>query len=169
MPRPRVKQLDGTDRRIVSALHENARITFSALGRMVGLSAPAVSERVRRLEDAGIIAGYRAHLAMDKLGFPITAWVRVSAPEQNCVRLGKLVRSLPYVLEIHRVTGNDRLIVKLAVPSIADLDEALREITVHGTATASVALSSLVRSVELRPRPEPLQRASLRARGRRPT
>ena len=162
MPRARVKQLDKIDRRIVSALRENARITFSALGRMIGLSAPAVGERVRRLEDAGVIAGYRADRAMDKLGFPITAWVRVSAPEQNCVRLGKLVRSLPYVLEIHRVTGDDRLIVKLAVPSITDLDKALREIAVHGTATACVELSSLVRPVELPPLLKPPQQASLR-------
>ena len=169
MRRPRVKQLDGIDRRIVSALQENARITFSALGRMIGLSGPAAGERVRRLEEAWVIAGYRAHLAMDKLGFPITAWVRVSAPEQNCVRLGRLVRSLPYVLEIHRVTGNDRLIVKLAVPSIADLDKALHEIAVHGTATASVELSSLVRSVELSSTPDPLQQASPRTLARRPT
>jgi Lrp/AsnC family leucine-responsive transcriptional regulator len=149
MRRKRAKPLDAKDRRIVAALHRNARTTFSALGRMVGLSAPAVGERVRRLEEAGIIVGYRAQLSMEKLGCSVTAWVRVSAPEQNCVRLGQLVRNLPYVLESYRVTGPDRLIVKLAAPSIACLDAVLREIAMYGTATASIVLSAQVRPAEL--------------------
>jgi Lrp/AsnC family leucine-responsive transcriptional regulator len=103
---------------------------------------------VRRLEEAGIITGYRAELGMDKLGRPVVALIRISAPEQNCVLLSKLVQGYPYVLESYRVTGADRLIVKVAVPSITDLDSILRELSKHGTATASVVLSSRLGSVQ---------------------
>ena len=68
---------------------------FRALGRRVGLSAPAVADRVRRMEDAGIIAGYRVELGMANLGASLLALIRVSAPEENCVPLGRLVEGLP--------------------------------------------------------------------------
>jgi Lrp/AsnC family leucine-responsive transcriptional regulator len=150
MPGRTDKLLDRIGWRVVAALQQNARITFNALGRLVGLSAPAVAERVKRLEEAGIITGYRAELGMDKLGRPVIALIRISAPEQNCVPLSKLVQDLPFVLESYRVTGADRLIVKVAVPSIAELDGILRELSIYGTATASVVLSSRVGFVQAR-------------------
>lgn len=127
---------------ILAALQENARISFSDLGRRVGLSAPAAAERVRRMEDAGIIAGYRVALAVDKLGYPITALLRISAPEENCVRLGAVARVLPEVLESHRVTGSDRLVVKVAAVSVNRLEEIIRELSRYGTVTAAIVLSS---------------------------
>jgi Lrp/AsnC family leucine-responsive transcriptional regulator len=134
--------LDEIGWRILAALQENARAPFSALGHRVGLSAPAVADRVRRMEDAGIITGYHVELAPEELGYSITAIVRISAPEENCVRLGTLVRSLPGVVESHRVTGSDRLVVKIATASIADLDQIVRELSRYGTATTAVVLSS---------------------------
>jgi Lrp/AsnC family leucine-responsive transcriptional regulator len=142
------KLLDRIGWRIIAALQKDARMPFSALGRRVGLSGPAVAERVRRMEDAGIIAGYRVELGMAELGAPLLALIRVSAPEENCVPLGRLVEGLPHVLESHRVTGSDRLVIKVAVPNVAALDGILQAIASLGTATASVVLRSRTRPVE---------------------
>ena len=134
--------LDEIGWRILTALQENARISFSDLGHRVGLSAPAAADRIRRMEDAGIITGYRASLAPERLGYSLTAIIRVSAPEENCVRLGTLVRGLPGVLESHRVTGSDRLVVKIVASSVAHLDDVVRELSRYGTATVTIVLSS---------------------------
>ena len=142
------KLLDRIGWRIIAALQEDARMPFSALGRKVGLSAPAVADRVRRMEDAGIIAGYRVELGIAQLGAPLLVLIRISAPEENCVPLGHRVERLPHVLETHRVTGSDRLVIKVAVPSIAALDAILEAIATLGTATASVVLRSRTRPVE---------------------
>jgi Lrp/AsnC family leucine-responsive transcriptional regulator len=138
--------LDDTARRILDALQADSRLSFSELGRRVGLSAPAIAERVRRLEDAGIIIGYRVDLALEKL-FPVTAIVRVSAPEENCVPLGECVRKLEGVLESYRVTGPDRLILKIVARSVADLDDTIRALARYGTPTASIVLGSRSRPV----------------------
>jgi Lrp/AsnC family leucine-responsive transcriptional regulator len=133
--------LDDTAWRILDALQADSRLSFSALGRRVGLSAPAAAERVRRLEDAGIIIGYRVELGLEKL-FPVTAIVRVSAPEEQCVPLGACVRELDGVLESYRVTGADRLILKIVAQSVAHLDEIIRALARFGTPTASIVLTS---------------------------
>jgi Lrp/AsnC family leucine-responsive transcriptional regulator len=140
--------LDGTAWRILDALQADARLSFNALGRRVGLSAPAVAERVRRMEDAGIITGYRAMLGLEKL-FPMTALIRVSAPEENCIRLGACVRELDGVVESYRVTGTDRLVLKVVARSVEDLDTMIRELARHGTPTVSVVLTA--KSRPLRP------------------
>ena len=147
----RPESVDDINWNILAALQTDARLSFSELGRRVGLTAPAVAERVRRLEEAGVITGYRAALNPEKLGLPIMAIIRVSAPEEHCQRLGSLVRELPEVLESHRVTGTDRLVLRVAVASVADLDVILKELSRYGTATASVILSSAARAVD-RPR-----------------
>jgi Lrp/AsnC family leucine-responsive transcriptional regulator len=140
-PKPE-RLLDEIAWRILAALQENARVSFSDLGRRVGLSAPAVASRVRRMEDAGIITGCRVTLAPERLGYSIIAVIRVSAPEENCVPLGTLVRGLPGVLESHRVTGTDRLVVKVVVQSVAHLDNMVNQLSRYGTATAAIVLSS---------------------------
>jgi len=134
--------LDAVDWRILEVLQEDARYSYSKLGRRIGRSAPAVAERVRRMEAAGIITGYRVSLALDKLGYAMTAIIRISAPEENCVQLGALVRRLPNVIESHRVTGTDRQIVKVMASSVGDLDDIISQLSKFGTATASIVLSS---------------------------
>jgi Lrp/AsnC family transcriptional regulator, leucine-responsive regulatory protein len=134
-------RLDRIDWRILNALQEDCRHSFSALGRLLGLSAPTVAARVRRMEDAGIILGYRVSLAPEKLGYGITAMIRISAPEENCIRLGALIRSLPCVIESYRVTGTDRTVVKVVAPSVEELDDAVRQLSHHGTVTVAVILS----------------------------
>jgi Lrp/AsnC family leucine-responsive transcriptional regulator len=139
------RRLDETGWRILDLLQENARMPFSELGRRVGLSAPAVAERVRRMEDAGLITGYRAELALDKLGFPIVAIIRVAAPEEKCGRLKALVRSLAEVLECHHVTGADAYVLRVVASSMKHLESIIEAIARHGgTPATSVVLSSPV-------------------------
>lgn len=133
--------LDETGWRILEVLQEDARLSFSELGRRVGLSSPAAAERVRRMEDLGIITGYRADVALEKL-FPVTALARIEAPEENCSRLAAFARSLQEVLEAYRITGTDRLVLKLVAQSVDHLDAIVRELSKFGTVTVSVVLSS---------------------------
>jgi Lrp/AsnC family leucine-responsive transcriptional regulator len=141
------RTLDKVDWRILDALQEDSRRSFSELGRRIRLSAPAVAERVRRMEAAGIITGYRVSLALEKLGYAVTAIIRVSAPEENCMRLGTLIRRLPGVIESHRVTGIDRLVFKVVASSVSQLDDIIRELSHFGTATVAIVLSSRTTAV----------------------
>ncbi len=114
--------------RILDALQDNARIPFSELGRRVGLSAPAVTERVRRMEDAGLITGYRVELGLEKLGFPIAALIRVAAPEEKCPRIRALIESLADVLECHHVTGDESFLLKVKSANTGSLEKLLGKI-----------------------------------------
>ena len=140
------KLLDETGWHILEALQENARISFSELGQRVGLSSPAVAERVRRMEDAGIISGYRAEVNTAKIGYPITAIIRISnAPGERCTRLSASAKEIPEVLECHRVTGSDSLIMKIMASSVEHLESLIDRLSEHGLLTTSIVLSTLVR------------------------
>src|SRR5215469_18214845 len=106
--------LDETGWHILEALQENARLSFSELGQRVGLSSPAVAERMRRMEDAGIITGYRAEINTAKIGYPITAIIRMSTlPGEKCTRFIAWAEEIPEVLECYRVTGGDALVMRV--------------------------------------------------------
>ena len=137
--------LDETGWHILEALQENARLSFSELGQRVGLSSPAVAERVRRMEDAGIITGYRAEVNTAKIGYPITAIIRVSnSPGERCARLTASTQSIPEVLECYRVTGSDSLIMKVMAASVEHLELLIDRISEHGQLTTSIVLSTVL-------------------------
>ena len=139
------KLMDATGWQILQALQEDARISFSELGRRVGLSAPAVAERVRRLEEAGVISGYHAQVNMEKIGLPLSAFIRVNSTNDRYILISALARELPEVLECHRITGDDCFIIKLAVSSVTHLEELLNRFGPYGRTTTSIVLSSPVR------------------------
>src|ERR1700730_4139048 len=113
------KLLDETGWHILQALQHNARLSYSELGQRVGLSSPAVAERVRRMEDAGIIRGYHAEVDLSRIGFPITAVIRVSSSVgESCTRLASYAQDIPEVLECYRVTGSDSLVLKVVGLSV---------------------------------------------------
>lgn len=137
--------LDDVGWNILSALQENARITWTELGQRVSMSPPAVAERVRRLEEAGIIEGYSARLSTERLGLPILAYMRITAPEERAyAELRKTLAETPEVLECHHLTGDDCLIAKVAVRSVKHLEEFLTRINRYGRTTTSIALSTVV-------------------------
>ena len=138
-------RLDALDWRILEELQENARITYSELGRRVALTPPAVAERVRRLEEAGVIRGFRADLDHTRLGLPITAFVRMrAANETTCRELGERAGDFEEILECHRVTGEDSYIAKVAVRSVAHLEKLIDRLMPYAETITSLVLSAPV-------------------------
>lgn len=136
--------LDDVGWHILRELQIDARISFAELGRRVGLSSPAVTERVHKLEDAGIITGYHAALDLSKVGRPITAVVLVGNPGDRSEAMLALVSKMPEILECQRITGNESFVMKIAVSSVAHLEEVIRQIEPYGRTTTSLVLSSPV-------------------------
>ena len=145
------KLLDDIGSAILRELQENARVSFVELGRRVGLTSPAVIERVRRMEDCGIITGYRAEVDPSKIGQPITAFVRLSVGTDVLARINSLMKDWPEIVECHRVTGGDSFIMKIVVSSVEHLESLIDRLTPFGTTSTSVVLSSPVKKKELRP------------------
>lgn len=136
--------LDDVGRRILRELQENPRIGYTELGRRVGLTAPAVAERVHRLEESGIIAGYRVELNTEKIGLPITAFIRLATNDVKSGRVDAMARSMPEVLECYRVTGDDSYILKVAVASVQNLESLISKLLLLGQPTTSVVLSTAI-------------------------
>lgn len=136
--------LDNTGWQILRLLQENARLSFTEIGRQVGLSAPAVAERVRKLEEAGIISGYHAQVNPAKVGFPILAIIRLSSMGSTFNKCAEVVREIPEVLECHRITGSDSFYVKVMVPSILHLQALIDQLQPYGETTTTLVLSSAV-------------------------
>jgi Lrp/AsnC family leucine-responsive transcriptional regulator len=134
--------LDEVDWRLIEALQEDGRMSFAELGRRVSLSPPAVAERVRRLEVAGVITGYRAELDLAKLGLGMQAWVRVMATGRDCETMGSRLVSLPEVLEAHRVTGSDSHVVRVAVRSVEHLENLLNRLMEHSSDSVTAIVLS---------------------------
>ncbi len=143
---------DAVNLRILTELQQNPRLSMSALGRRVGLSSPAVTERVRRLEELGVIQGYRLDLNPAALGLPLAAYVRIRPNPGQLPQIADLAQHIPEVVECHRVTGDDCFILKVYLPSIDQLDRILDAFLLYGTTTTSLIQSS---PVALRPPPLP--------------
>jgi Lrp/AsnC family leucine-responsive transcriptional regulator len=136
--------MDAIDWHILSELQADARLSMAALARRIGLSAPAAAERVRRLEDRGIILGYRARVCPAAVGRPVLAFVRICANGNVKDRISALAKQLPEVLECHRGTGSDCFILKVSVADIGRLEAVTDKFTVFGTLTTSIIYSSPV-------------------------
>lgn len=143
--------LDEIDRRILDELQANARITYTELGRRVALTAPAVAERVRRLEEGGVITGFRAQLDPASVGFSITAFVRWTASGPDCSHLGEVAREIPEIVECHRITGETSYILKIVARDVRHLEELIDRLMPWGSTITSVVLSSPVRHRTLAP------------------
>jgi Lrp/AsnC family leucine-responsive transcriptional regulator len=143
---------DELNLRILSELAENPRLTMRELGRRIGLSSPAVTERVKRLEEAGVIRDYILDINPSALGLPIAAYIRIRPNSGQLPKVAELAHNIREVVECHRVTGEDCFILKLYLPSLDQLDRVLDRFLVLGTTTTSLIQSS---PVPLRPPPLP--------------
>jgi Lrp/AsnC family leucine-responsive transcriptional regulator len=133
---------DATDWRILEALQSQGRASFAELARAVSMSPSAVTERVRRLEEAGVIAGYTAVVDQERLGLPILAFARLRYPHGNYKPFHDLIEATPEVLEAHHVTGDDCFVLKVAARSMRHLEEITGKIAGLGSVTTSVVYSS---------------------------
>ncbi|RRA49027.1 Lrp/AsnC family transcriptional regulator [Acidipila sp. EB88] len=136
--------LDAKDCAILARLQANARITFAELGRQVGLSTPAVIERVRQLEEAEVILGYHAQVDPLAVGLPVAALVRITIAGNHLQQFNALVRTIPEVLECHRVTGSESYIVHVAVRDTQHLEEVIDSMMPYVSTNTSLVLASPV-------------------------
>ncbi|KZC15811.1 AsnC family transcriptional regulator [Rhodanobacter sp. FW510-R12] len=134
-------ELDGKDWQLLEALQADARLGYAELGRKVRLSAPAVAERVKRLEEAGVITGYRAVVEPKRLGYRIEAMVRLRCDGGICARIGPIVADIPEVLDCRRLAGEDSALLHVVAMSISHLESVLdRLLKIH----ASISTTTLV-------------------------
>lgn len=136
--------LDAVNRRLLRELDANPRITMSALARRAGMSAPAVSERIQRLERTGVITGYRAEISPAALGLPVTAFVRIRPTPGQLPKIAELARQTPEITECHRISGEDCFLLKVHVAVIEDLEQVLDRFVAHGQTTTSIVVSTPV-------------------------
>jgi Lrp/AsnC family leucine-responsive transcriptional regulator len=136
--------LDSVNCQILAELQQNARLSYSELGRRVGLTPPAVAERIHRMEEVGIIEGYRAVVNLERIGLPLLALIRIACSERNCHDFGVLPKDIPEILECCRVTGGDSFIAKVAVTSVQHLESLIDRLMPYGETVTALVLSSPV-------------------------
>jgi Lrp/AsnC family leucine-responsive transcriptional regulator len=133
--------IDKKDRLIIEALQQDARQSLSSLGKRIGLSQPAVSERVKKLEEAGVIGGYSARIDLRAIGLRLQAVVRVRTTHEHVQSYVKLFESMPEVLDVVRVTGDDCFVVRCAFAEPEDLERVVDALAVHGSVATALVLS----------------------------
>jgi Lrp/AsnC family transcriptional regulator, leucine-responsive regulatory protein len=143
---------DARNLELIRLLQDDPRIGISELARRIGMSAPSTKERLTRLEEAGVIRGYRLELDPAALGLPITAYVRIRPMPGQLAKIAELAASIPQVAECHRITGEDCFLVKVYLASIESMDSVLDRFLVFGQTTTALVQSS---PVPLRPPPLP--------------
>lgn len=155
--KPLADVLDEINVQILAELQADPRLRHTELGRRVGMSSPAVTERVRRMEEAGVIRGYRLDVDPAALGLPLTAYIRVRPNAGYLPRVAELAHAIPEIVECHRITGEDCFIMKVYLPAMDQLDRILDRLLLLGTTTTSI-----VQSTPVPPRPPPLARVGSR-------
>jgi Lrp/AsnC family transcriptional regulator, leucine-responsive regulatory protein len=145
--------LDRLDWKILDALQENARYSNTEIGKRIGLSQPAVTARIQRLEESGIIVGYSARIAAKLVGAGVSAFIRLNVPHSALHACLAEFEAMPEIVEVHRITGVDCFIVKVVVFKMSELESAIDQIAQFGAVTTSVVLASYPEK-PIMPRPE---------------
>ncbi|GAA4230158.1 Lrp/AsnC family leucine-responsive transcriptional regulator [Streptosporangium album] len=146
------KGIDALDLRILAELQVDARVSFAELGRRVALSAPAVADRVQRLEEAGVITGYRAEVDPRALGFPVTVMVRIRPAIRELQRISEIAQEVPQIVECYRMTGDDCFYFTMHLRAVDELEPILDLFTPYGHTT-----TSLIHTAPVPRRPLPLE------------
>jgi Lrp/AsnC family leucine-responsive transcriptional regulator len=142
--------LDEIGRNLLMVLQEDARLSYAELGRRIGLSSAATAERLRRLEEAGIITGYRVEIDREAIGLPVLAIVRLSCDGVKYRPFLKAVQTMERVMECHHVAGGDAFILKVVAESVEELGRVVEKLLDFGVPTTSIAFSSPVARRTLR-------------------
>ncbi len=139
------KELDETGLKILSILQKNSRESFSEIGRKVGLSAPAVAERIKKMEESGVIKNYTIELSHENLGLGMLAFMLVNLPGSFGVQVEKtesVISDIPEVLECHRITGRDDMVVKVVFKDIPHMKRIIDSIAPFGQINTCVVVTS---------------------------
>ena len=136
------KQLDATDWAILGELQRDGRLSFNQLGKRVNLSSPAVAERVRRLEESGVIAGYQARVDPARAGLPLTAFIQMRCSHGHCLLKTSTADDFPEVVEVHKLSGAHCSMLKLRLASMPHLEGVLERLGQHGEMNSHVVLST---------------------------
>ena len=136
--------LDGVNLRLLDELQRDARLTLAELGRRVGLSAPAVAERLQRLEEGEVLRGYHADVDPVALGYSQSAVLRIRPAPRELRKVAQLAQTTPEVVECHRITGDDCYFMKMHVRDVAHLEEVIDRFAIFGQTTTSIIQSSPV-------------------------
>lgn len=146
-------QLDRTDWQILAALQQEARLSFVALGRRVGLSPPAATERVRKLEEAGIIQGYGAAIAPERLGLSLRAFVQLTTSPGHYPAIVALLQERPETIEAHHIAGSYSFLIEVVARSTQQLEDLLGKLSYYGQTNTAIVLSTPIptRAIALPP------------------
>lgn len=136
--------LDATDRQLLVELQADARLSQAELGRRVGLSPPAVAERVRRLESEGVILGHHTRVEPRALGLSLSAVIRIRPAPRQIPQVAQLAADTPEIVECHRITGEDCFIARAHIRDVDHLEEVIDRFTIFGSTTTSIVQSSPV-------------------------
>jgi Lrp/AsnC family leucine-responsive transcriptional regulator len=136
--------IDPVDAKILRALARDARTSTAELSRTIGLSAPSVSERVKRLEENGVIEGYSVKINAAALGLPLAVWLRIRPIPGQLQKVAEILRALPEIVECDRVTGEDCFIARAHLRSVADLERLIDQIIPYAMTNTSIIQSSPV-------------------------
>lgn len=136
------KPLDAVDWRLVAELQADARLSYKELGRRINLSAPAVAERVRRLEETGVLSGYRAVVDGRRAGYPILAFVQLQCMLGSCLLKTSTAADYPEIVEVHKLSGDHCTMIKVRAASLAHLEGLFERLGKHGEMRTSIVLST---------------------------
>jgi Lrp/AsnC family leucine-responsive transcriptional regulator len=135
---------DATDVALLQEVQQNARLSLAELGRRVGLSSPAVADRLERLEEAGVITGYRAEVDPRALGYELAVVLRIRPAPRELKKVSELAQRTPEVVECHRITGDDCYLMKAHVRDVDHMEEVIDRFAIYGQTTTSIVQSSPV-------------------------
>ena len=136
--------LDATNISLLRELESDARLSLAELGRRVSLSSPAVADRLERLEQAGVITGYRAEIDPRALGYELGVVLRIRPAPRELKQVAELARRTPEIVECHRITGDDCYLMRAHVRDVDHLEEVIDRFAIYGQTTTSIVQSSPV-------------------------
>ncbi len=134
--------MDDIDWQLLGVLQQHGRATYTELARRVGLSVPAVTERVRRLEETGVIEGYAARVNPAAAGYPVAALIGITVPQPAKAKFLKLLDTIPQVLACHHVTGADSYLIQVVALGVGDLEQLLARLNPYGETRTSIVMST---------------------------
>lgn len=137
--------IDRVDGKILLLLAQNARMSTAEVARSIGMSPPSVAERVRRLEETGVISGYGAIIAPAQIGYPVSAWLRIRPVPGELGRVADIIQAIPEITECDRVTGEDCFLARVHVTNVTDLERIIDRIIPYAMTNTAIVQSSPVK------------------------